>query len=221
MNKRIFNVLVLLCLVVSLLAASVVSADDDKSVIIAMTGDVNTWNPWQYNEIVANSIQEHVFDTLIAVGNNLEQVPSLATEWSTPDGGTTWDYTLREGVKFTNGNDFNADDVVYSFERCKELAKGWADSTASIDSVEKIDDYHVRFHCNTVDAVFPAEAKNIMILDKETTENLDDAGLDTTVVGTGRYKLDEYVRDDHTTLVINEEYWGEKPEAEKVSNAAS
>ncbi len=217
MNKRIFNVLVLLCLVVSLFAASVVNADDDKSIIIAMTGDVNTWNPWQYNEIVANSIQEHVFDTLIAVGNNLEQEPALATEWSTPDGGTTWDFTLREGVKFTNGNDFNADDVVYSFDRCKELAKGWADSTASIDSVEKIDDYHVRFHCNAVDAVFPSEAKNIMILDKETTEALDDAGLDATVVGTGRYKLEEYVRDDHTTLVVNEDYWGEKPEVEKVT----
>ncbi len=217
MNKRSFNVLVLLCLVLVLAMTSVVHADDEKSIIIAMTGDVNSWNPWQINEIVANSIQLHVFEPLIYVNNDLVQEPCLATEWSSPDGGTTWDFTLREGVKFSNGNDFTADDVVYSFDRCKAIDKGWADSTASIDSVEKIDDYHVRFHCNTVDAVFPSEAKNIMILDKETTENLDDAGLDSTVVGTGQYKLDEYVRDDHTTLVVNENYWGTKPEAEKVT----
>ena len=214
MNKRALCVVLAFCLALAMFAAA---GAQDKSVTIAMTGDVNTWNPWYYNEIVANSIQEHVFDTLIYVGNNLEQIPALATEWSTPDGGMTWDFTLREGVKFSNGNDFNADDVVYSFERCKALEKGWADSTASIEKVEALDDYHVRFTCNAVDAVFPSEAKNIMILDKETTENLDDAGLDNTVIGTGRYVLAEYVRDDHTTLVVNENYWGEKPEAESVT----
>jgi len=195
------------------------TGDTDKSVTIAMTGDVNTWNPWYYNEIVANTIQRHVFDSLVDVDNDLQQIPSLATEWSTPDGGATWDFTLREGVTFTNGNPFNADDVVYSFERCIALAKGWADATATIAEVQKIDDYHVRFVCAGVDAILPASVKNIMIIDKETTENLDDAALDdpANVVGTGRYKLTEYVRDDHTTLVLNENYWGEKPEVEKVT----
>ncbi len=189
----------------------------NRSVTIAMTGDVNTWNPWMYNEIVANSIQRHIFDSLVDVDNHLQQIPSLATEWSTPDGGATWDFTLREGVTFSNGSPFTADDVVYSFERCIALNKGWADATATIAEVQKVDDLHVRFICNGVDAILPASVKNIMILDKETTENLDDAGLDTTVVGTSRYVLDEYVRDDHTTLKVNENYWGDKPEAETVT----
>lgn len=192
------------------------STTGSKTVTVAMTGDVNTWNPWMYNEIVANSIQMHVFDALVAVTNDLQQVPALATEWSTSDEGLTWDFTLREGVKFSNGNDFNADDVVYSFNRCIALNKGWSDSTAAIASVEKVDDLHVKFVCNSADAILPAEVKNIMILDKETTEALSDEELDSTVVGTGRYVLSEYVRDDHTTLVRNENYWGDKPEAETV-----
>ncbi len=191
----------------------------DKSVTVAMTGDVNTWNPWYYNEIVANSIQRHVFDSLVDIDGDMKLIPSLATEWNTTDGGATWTFKLREGVKFTNGNDFNADDVVYSMERCIALAKGWADSTASIEKVEKISDYEVKFTCIGTDAILPASVKNIMIMDKETTENLDDAALDdpANVVGTSRYKLVEYIRDDHTTLELNETYWGEKPEAEKVT----
>ena len=190
----------------------------DKTVTVAMTGDVNTWNPWYYNEIVANSIQRHVFDSLVDVDNDLQQIPSLATEWNTPDGGATWEFKLREGVTFSNGNAFNADDVVYSIERCIALAKGWADATASIASVEKVDEYTVKFTCNGIDAILPASLKNIMILDKETTENLDDTQLDdpANVAGTSRYALKEYIRDDHVTLVANESYWGEKPEAETV-----
>ena len=228
-RNRLLSALLALVMVMGLLLTGCSSNDDegqsgnqgsqgtDHSVTIAMTGDVNTWNPWFYNEIVANSIQRHVFDSLVDVDNNLQQIPSLATEWSTPDGGATWDFTLREGVTFSNGNPFTADDVVYSFERCIALNKGWADSTATIAEVQKVDDLHVRFICNGVDAILPASVKNIMILDKETTENLDDAGLDSTVVGTSRYVLSEYVRDDHTTLTVNENYWGEKPEVETVT----
>lgn len=191
----------------------------DKSVTIAMTGDVNTWNPWYYNEIVANSIQRHVFDPLVDVDSNMQLIPCLATEWNTPDNGATWEFKLREGVTFHNGNAFNADDVVYSYERCIALAKGWADATASIASVEKVDEYTVKFTCNGIDAILPASVKNIMIMDKETTEALDDTQLDdpANVAGTGRYVLKEYVRDDHTSLEVFANYWGEKPEAEKVT----
>ncbi|MEG1548479.1 MAG: ABC transporter substrate-binding protein [Clostridia bacterium] len=188
----------------------------EKKIIIAMTGDVNTWNPYMYNEIVANSIQKHVFDPLIDVDGDMKQIPCLATEWTTEDGGKTWLFTLREGVTFSNGNPFTADDVAYSFERCKALNKGWGDSTASLESVEIVDELHVKFICNTVDAIFPASAKNIMILDKETYESLDDTGMESTIVGTGRYVVSEYVRDDHTTLTLNPTYWGEKPAAETV-----
>ncbi len=226
-KTRLVSVLLLMCMVLGLALSGCSGGDEgsgggdaasDRTVTIAMTGDVNTWNPWMYNEIVANSIQRHVFDSLVDVDNNLTQIPSLATEWSTSDGGATWDFTLREGVTFSNGNPFTADDVIYSFERCMELAKGWADSTATIAEVQKVDDYHVKFVTTGVDAILPASIKNIMILDKETTENLDDAALDdpANVVGTGRYVLTEYVRDDHATLTLNESYWGEKPEAETV-----
>ena len=231
MSTRLLSLLLLVCLLLGLLAGcSVEKGGDgdkdnsqqggsaDRSVTIAMTGDVNTWNPWYYNEIVANSIQRHVFDSLVDVDNDLQLIPSLATEWSTSDGGATWDFTLREGVTFSNGSPFTADDVIYSFERCIALAKGWADATATIAEVQKVDDYHVKFVTTGVDAILPASVKNIMILDKETTENLDDAALDdpANVVGTSRYKLVEYIRDDHTTLALNESYWGEAPEAETV-----
>ena len=194
-------------------------AAPSKEVTIALTGDVNTWNPWKYNELVANSVQRHVYDTLIEVDNDMKMQPALATEWSTEDGGKTWIFKLREGVTFSNGNPFTADDVVFSFETCIKNGKGWSSACSTIDTIEAVDDLTVKFTAKEIDAILPSSVKDVMILDKETYGEMDEATLDgtTTVVCTGRYVLEEYVRDDHTTLKANPNYWGEKPAAEKVT----
>lgn len=191
--------------------------ESKKELTIAMVGDVQTWNPYTYNEVIANSIQKHVFNTLIEVDKDLKTVPSLALSWESSDDSKVWTFKLREGVKFHNGNPFTAEDVVFSLDTCLKTNKGWIDAMATTKSYKALDDFTLEITCTDSDAILPASIGNIMILDKETCEGKELDFLETTVIGTGRYKLEEYKKDDKTILVRNGDYWGDKPEAEKVT----
>src|SRR5437763_4724729 len=79
-------------------------------------GDYLTADPMAQNELLTNSINGHVYESLVERGKNLELLPSLATSWKQTSP-TVWVFNLRKGVKFHDGSDFTADDVVFSIKR--------------------------------------------------------------------------------------------------------
>src|SRR5690606_4948704 len=87
----------------------------------------------------------HVFDTLLDVDENLQLKPSLAVSW-TPVDDTTWEFKLREGVKFHNGEPFTANDVKFSIERIPVVTGPMPMTlyTKYVDSVEVVDDLTLR-----------------------------------------------------------------------------
>lgn len=188
-----------------------------KELTIAMVGDVVTWYPFKRNEVIANSVQRHVFEGLMAVGSDLSSIPALAVKWEANADSTVWTFKLREGVKYHNGNAFNADDVVFSFDTCNVKTNAWSSAFSSVSSYKKIDDYTIEVTCKAPDALLPAVIRNVMILDKETYDGKDEQFYERTIVGTGPYVLSEYIRDDKTIFLVNEGYWGTKPEATKVT----
>ncbi len=193
-----------------------VTTEEPKELVIAMIGDVQTWQPYERNEVITGSIQRHIFEPLMDLDKDLKWVPILATEWSS-DGGHVWTIKLREGVKFQNGNDFTAEDVVFSLQLCLDTARAWADALASVESFKAIDEYTVEITCVDVDAILPSSLRNILISDKETYEGKGDEYFASNAVGTGPYKLSEYKKDEITIIERNEDYWGDKPEATKVT----
>ena len=88
---------------------------------------------------------------------------------------------------------------------------------STVGSYEKIDDYTVKIVCNEPNALLLAHLKDLMILDKETCEGQTDEWIALNPNGTGRYKFVEHVRGDKIVFERNEDYWGELPEAEKVT----
>jgi len=191
-------------------------ATEPEVLVIGVSNDVTTWNPYARNQLVSNAIQKHVFEPLINVQPDLKSEPGLATSWEANGDGTVWTIKLREGVKFHNGKDFVADDVVFSLDTVLETATGWVDSMATIESYKAIDKYTVEITCNTSDVLLPNALRNLVIISKETCDGKGLEFLETNVVGTGKYKLVEYNKDDKVILERNEEYWGDKPEFEKV-----
>lgn len=185
-------------------------------VVIALPGDVTTWNPYTRNEVISNSMQRHVFETLIAVDNDLIASPGLAVSWEANQDASVWTVKLRRGVKFHNGQPFTAQDVVYSFEVCKTGGRGWADSLGNFKSWRAVDDYTVEIQTIVPDVLLPAHLRNIAIISKATTEGKDPDFMETTVVGTGKYRMVEYRKDDRLVLERFEDYWGEKPELQRV-----
>jgi peptide/nickel transport system substrate-binding protein len=197
--------------------ASAEMQEKPTTLTIGMNQDVTTWNPYARNTYQSNSIRLHFFEGLIEIGDDLSSVPALATDWESNADGTVWTFYLREGVKFHNGNDFTADDVIFSFDACLETALAWADAMATVESYRKIDDYTVEVTCNQPDVIFPKMVRNILIVDKESSEGKGLEYFETNVNGTGKYVLENYIKDDRVVGVRNENYWGEKPEFEKVT----
>lgn len=156
------------------------------------------------------SIYWLVYNNLVEMDTTTgELVPALAESWEAVSP-TEYVFYLREGVKFHDGSDFTAADVVFTFDRAK-VEGASSSKVITIDHVEAIDDYTVKFVLTGPDADLPYRLPDgrLSILSKTAFDNMpaDEANL----IGTGPYKYVEVVIDDHVTVTRNDEYWGEAP----------
>lgn len=101
--------------------------DGKKSLTIAVLNDVVSLDPAVKDSSAEMQMASHLYDPLVDYDADLSKKPGLAESWKVLDDGVTWEFKLRQGVKFSNGNDFNADDVVFSFERIlNDPTRRWA-----------------------------------------------------------------------------------------------
>ncbi len=163
-------------------------------------------------------------------------VPDLAEECVANEAATEWTCTLRQGVKFHDGTDFNADAVIFNYNRWKntndpyhfdsqvfeyyEYMWGGFDDTSIITAVEKIDDYTVKFILSDSLAPFLANLAMDMFAISSPTA-VEAAGEDYGLpghgpVGTGPFKFVEWVEGDHITIEANEDYWDGAPSINQV-----
>src|SRR2546429_6586186 len=101
--------------IVALVLAAAFSAADARPFRWASQGDPQTIDPHSQNELLTNSINGQMYETLVNRGKKLEIVPALATEWQQLDP-LTWRFTLRKGVRFHDATPFTADDVLFSIQ---------------------------------------------------------------------------------------------------------
>ena len=140
--------------------------------------------------------------------------PSLATEWSANADGTSWTFTLQQGIKFHDGTDFNADAVKFNLDRVRDPDVGSANvqGLGLIDEVVVIDEFTVRFDLSQPLGYFPSVIASTAAGIISPASLTGDAYLQLThLVGTGPYKFVEYVNAVHVLLEKNEDYWGDKP----------
>jgi peptide/nickel transport system substrate-binding protein len=163
-------------------------------------------------------------------------VPALAEACTPNEAATEWNCKLREGVKFHDGTDFNADAVVFNFERWRftdnpyhfesqvfeyyeAMWLGFDDASA-ITSVEKVDDYNVKFVLNAPMAPFLANLAMDMFAissPKAIQDNGENYGTPAVgAVGTGPFKFVEWVEGDHITVAANDDYWGGRPKIDEI-----
>jgi peptide/nickel transport system substrate-binding protein len=158
---------------------------------------------------IPQALLVNVYEGLVKLDQDGEIVPLLASGWEVSDDNTTYTFTLREGVTFTNGEEFTAEDVVFSIER---VQTDWqlqiAEQMDVVTGVEATDDHTV---------VVTLERPSNGWLHTMTTRlgamfsrtGTDD--LANTPVGTGPYEVSSWRRGDAITLTTREDYWGEQP----------
>src|SRR3954470_13187726 len=106
-------------LIITLALAVAVFNADAKPFRWASQGDPQTIDPHSQNELLTNSINGQMYETLVNRGKQLEIVPVLASAWHQVDP-LTWRFTLRKGVRFHDGTPFTADDVLFSVQRASQ-----------------------------------------------------------------------------------------------------
>src|SRR3954469_1091072 len=106
-------------------------------------GDYLTADPMAQNELLTNSINGQVYESLVMRGKKLEIVPGLATKWEQKDP-KTWIFHLRKGVKWHDGSDFTADDVVFSIKRLQGKTSNFRVYGNAVGEPTKVDQYTVQ-----------------------------------------------------------------------------
>ena len=207
-----FRALAVICALAVSLAAPA------KNFRMSSQGDASTMDPHAENELVTNAINNLVYENLVRYDEKLNLAPSLATSWKNT-GPKTWVLTLRRGVKFQDGGDFTADDVVFSMERARKSGSTFKLFANQAGVARRIDDHTVEFATPVPNPTLPITVTNIFIVSKRWCEknhverpqdfmNKEETFSSRNAMGTGPYRLVSYEHGVKTLLVKNREWWG-------------
>jgi len=185
-----------------------------------------TFNPWHPRAFVESVFPNRViYNGLTKPGKNLQPAPDLAERWEVSGDGLTWTFFLRRNVRWHDGREFTADDVKFTYDIVTDpkLGAGGAANFRGIKEIQVADKFTVRFVLTSPTASLAAfMATNAGIIPKHAFEGVadpwtHDAFNKRAPVGTGAYKVGQYVPGSHVTLVRNDAYFLGRPQLDSVT----
>lgn len=196
------------------------AADNEgrTDLVYALSEEPYKLDPMAMAQMSAFTVTYAIYDNLVEENENGEFVPCLAEDVDVSDDGLVYTFALRQDVKFHDGSQMTADDVVFSLNRTIE--KGWAfDMTAFIDTVEKVDEFTVKMTLNTPFGGMMGSLASpfFAIMSKAYLEENGDDIAEREPMGTGAYKFVEWESGDHITLEANEDYFQGAPAIKNVT----
>jgi peptide/nickel transport system substrate-binding protein len=190
------------------------------SLTVGLGTDVTAIDPHYHNLTPNNNVAAHVFGYLVERNEKSQPIPGLATEWKTVDP-TTWEFKLRKGVKFHDGSEFTAADVVASIERVPKVPNSPSPFTAytkQIQKIEVVDAHTIRFRTALPYPLMPSDMTQVAMINRQfANASTEDFNSGKAAIGTGPYKVVRYTKSDRIELARNDAWWGGKTPWEKVS----
>ena len=185
---------------------------------VAIGIDPDTLDPAAQTTTTAAQIVDMMAETLVTMDSNGKLQPLLATTWQQASDGMSWTFTLRSGVKFTDGTPFNAAAVKFNFDRLLspttfKSQPGVLGGKTGIDHVVAVDDTHVQFFLKSQFSPFAAaltQTNSAIISPASVNVAPNKPEVITQPVGTGPYVFKDRVASDHITMTANKNYWGTK-----------
>ena len=185
------------------------NAAPEGRIVIAQGVDPSTLDTMNQAETPASVVAEHLHNKLVERDASLKVVPALAAELPKLLAPTVWEIKLRKGVKFHNGEDFNADSVKFSLERVKTPALRGSSSFKPIDRVEIVDGYTVKVHTTKPWPIFVValNQSQAAMYPPKAYAGKDSLFISKNPIGTGPYKFVRWSKDEEIVLEANESYY--------------
>jgi peptide/nickel transport system substrate-binding protein len=189
-------------------------------VVIAQGVDPTTLDMMNQQEQPASNVGAQMFDMLVERDQSLKLVPGLAAELPKLVAPTTWEIKLRRGVKFHNGEAFDAESVKFSLERLANPANKLRGSTSffGIDRVEIVDPFTVRVHTKKPWPVFVAHMalRQASMYPPKEYAGKDAAAISKNPIGTGPYRFVRWSKDEEIVMEAFAGYWRGAPNIKTV-----
>jgi peptide/nickel transport system substrate-binding protein len=176
---------------------------------IGVAADVTSMDPHFLNLQPNVNVSWHVFDALTHVNEDARLIPGLATSWRAVDP-TTWEFRLRRGVKFHDGTDLTADDVVFSIERTFQVPNGqFRTFTQRIVGKRIVDAHTLRLTTATPYAMVPYDLNSVFIVSRKAAAGARSEDFDSgkAMIGSGPFRFVRFARGDRVELARNDRYW--------------
>jgi peptide/nickel transport system substrate-binding protein len=220
--RRVFFAVGLASLLALAASASVLaSARDAEEAVIGLQVGPTSIDPHFTISTPNQMTALNLFDPLMLRDENMRLVPGLATAWYRVDD-HTWEFKLREGVRFHDGSEFTAEDVAFTMRRVPTVPNSpasFAGSVADVVGVEIVDPMTLRVRTRSPFPLFPDEISRLYIVSHRAAEgaSTQDFNSGEAAVGTGPYRFVSYAPGERLVLARNDGYWGRKPDFAKVT----
>ncbi|HEX3590316.1 MAG TPA: ABC transporter substrate-binding protein [Pseudonocardiaceae bacterium] len=179
---------------------------------VSMPADVKSLDPQKQGDIPSMSVASNIFDTLTTRDAQNNLVGGLATSWRAVDS-KTWRFTIRQGVKFHNGEPCDANAVAFSINRLVNPAtKSPIVELKYVKSAKAVDDHTVDFEMSASDPIIPEKVSLFggVVVPPKYLRQKGDAGFADHPVGTGPFKFVSRQQDNQIVMAANPGYWGTK-----------
>jgi peptide/nickel transport system substrate-binding protein len=210
--------IILAIFVILLLTINLTGLAQDQ-IVIALQGEPTTLDSQFADDGNMRPVSDNVFDKLLVLdGKTLQSIPCLAIEWERVSD-ITWQFTLRENVKFHNGEPFTAEDAVYSVKRIIDptFNSQIAGNFSTIKDAKIINSNTILIITNGPDPILLKRLTLLDIVNKKYTESSPNNIINTKPVGTGPYQVIEWNRGEEIKIEKFNGYWGQKPNIQNVT----
>ena len=191
----------------------------------AGAAQVTTLDPAQIDQVLEFQIASNVLSGLTHINPQLVAQGDLAENWTVSSDGLHYTFKLRQGVTFHNGDPFTADDVIFTYNRSKDPNQSIQSSVLSgVDSVDKLDDYTVRFNLKAPQASFlvkvteRASGRALAIVNQRALKEMGAAAYGLKPVGTGPFMVTAHQLGQGVELAKFDKYYDpSRPKLDRVT----
>jgi nickel ABC transporter nickel/metallophore binding protein len=196
-------------------AAATTGAPVEQTFIIASSNDVGELNPHNYSS--SFPALDMVYEPLVRYAADGTLQPGLAESWAQSEDGLTWTFKLRQGVTFHDGAPFNAAAAKWNLERWVGTEDhSWLPTASVISEIETPDEYTLVLHTKEFYYALAQELALVRPVRFLSPNGVDADGKFVKAIGTGPWRLEEYVKDQRAVFVPYPNYWGAKPKLSQV-----